>query len=106
MNIAEYNRNAWNQQSLEGCRWSTPWPDEWIERAAAGEWSVILTPNRPAPDSWFPAYPDLSGVRLLAPASGGGQQTPLLASRRWSRFSRDEATRADESGSDNSAAWS
>jgi len=79
MNIAEYNRNAWNQQSLEGCRWSTPWPDEWIERAAAGEWSVILTPNRPVPEWWFPAYPDLSGVRLLALASGGGQQAPLFA---------------------------
>ena len=79
MNIFEYNRNAWNLQSEEGCRWSTPWPDEVIEKARAGEWAVILTPNRPVPESWFPSYPDLTGVRILALASGGGQQVPVFA---------------------------
>lgn len=80
MNITEYNRNAWNLQSEEGCRWSTPYPDEVFAKAKAGEWSVILTPNKPVPASWFPAYPDLSGVRILALASGGGQQVPVFAS--------------------------
>ncbi len=79
MNITEYNRNAWNLQSLEGCRWSTPYPDEVVERAKAGDWSVILTPNKAVPSDWFPAFPDLAGVKLLALACGGGQQVPLFA---------------------------
>ena len=79
MNVHEYNRNAWNLQSLDGCRWSTPYPDEVIERAKRGDWSVILTPNRAVPRDWFPAYPDLSGLKILALASGGGQQVPVFA---------------------------
>ena len=79
MDIVEYNRNAWNLQSLEGCRWSTPVDDEVIERAKRGDWSVILTPNRAVPEEWFPTHPRLDGVRVLALASGGGQQVPILA---------------------------
>lgn len=79
MDLFEYNRNAWNLQSLEGCRWSTPYPDEVIERAKGGDWSVLLTPNRAVPRDWFPTYPDLGGLRILALASGGGQQVPVFA---------------------------
>tara|TARA_R110000850_G_scaffold249163_4_gene374069 strand:- start:964 stop:1749 length:786 start_codon:yes stop_codon:yes gene_type:complete len=79
MNVTEYNRNAWNLQSQEGCRWSTPYPDEVIDQAKEGDWSVILTPNKPVQGSWFPSYPDLSGVRILALACGGGQQVPIFA---------------------------
>lgn len=79
MNVHEYNRNAWNLQSLEGCRWSTPYADERIERAKALDWSVVLTPNKAVPASWFPRHPDLTGLKLLALASGGGQQVPLFA---------------------------
>ncbi len=79
MNIVEYNRNAWNLQSEEGCRWSTPYPDEVFEKAGAGEWEVILTPNKTVPADWFPKYPDLSGLKVLALACGGGQQVPIFA---------------------------
>lgn len=79
MNVHDYNRHAWNLQSLEGCRWSTPYPDEVIERARAGDWEVRLTPNRPVPEGWFPGHPRLTGLDLLALASGGGQQVPVLA---------------------------
>lgn len=79
MDIVEYNRNAWNLQSLEGCRWSTPFDDETIERAKAGDWSVVLTPNKPVPEDWFPAFPRLEGIDVLALASGGGQQVPVMA---------------------------
>lgn len=79
MNVAEYNRNAWNLQSLDGCRWSTPYPDERIETAKAGDWSVLLTPNKAVPADWFPRYPGLAGLRILALACGGGQQVPLFA---------------------------
>lgn len=79
MNIVEYNRNAWNLQSEEGCRWSTPYSDAEIEAAKNGDWSVILTPNKAVPQSWFPKFPELSGIRILALASGGGQQVPIFA---------------------------
>lgn len=79
MDIVEYNRNAWNLQSLEGCRWSTPVEGDVIERARKGDWSVILTPNRSVPADWFPSHPRLDGVDVLALASGGGQQVPVLA---------------------------
>lgn len=79
MNVFEFNRNAWNLQSEEGCRWSTPFPGKIIEAAKEGDWSVILTPNKAVPASWFPRHPDLSGVRILALASGGGQQVPIFA---------------------------
>ncbi len=65
---------------MEGCRWSTPYDDEVFERAKKGDWSVILTPNKSVPASWFPkSHPDLSGTDLLALASGGGQQVPIFA---------------------------
>jgi len=46
MDVAEFNRNAWNLQSMEGCRWSTPFSNEVFEQAKQGQWDVILTPNR------------------------------------------------------------
>ena len=61
---------------MEGCRWSTPVEPEVIERAAAGNWQVILTPNKPVPESWFPELKDLN---LLCLACGGGQQVPIFA---------------------------
>lgn len=80
MDIAAFNRNAWNLQSMEGCRWSTPFSKDIINRAAKGKWEVILTPNKPVPADWFPSHPDLSGIDLLALACGGGQQVPIFAS--------------------------
>jgi SAM-dependent methyltransferase len=50
---------------------------EVIERARRGEWTVVLTPTKPTPRSWFPK--DLNGVRILCLASGGGQQAPIFA---------------------------
>jgi SAM-dependent methyltransferase len=76
VNIAEYNRNAWNLQSLEGCRWSTPFDDAVFDAAKAGQLELILTPNRKVPTDWFPPLKD---VDVLALASGGGQQVPQLA---------------------------
>ena len=42
----------------------------------AGDWSVILTPNRAVPRTWLG---DLHGADVLCLASGGGQQVPVLA---------------------------
>lgn len=77
MDIHRYNADSWNQQSLSGeSEWCEPVSDAVIERARAGEWSVILTPNKPVPADWFG---DLSGARLLCLAGSGGQQAPVLA---------------------------
>lgn len=76
MNVLAHNRAAWNQESLEGSRWTTPVEPEVIERAKAGQWEVILTPMRSVPRDWFG---DLRGKDVLCLASGGGQQAPILA---------------------------
>lgn len=76
MDIAAWNRRAWDAQVEKGNRWSQPVGADEVARARAGEWSVVLTPVKPVPREWFG---DLSGRDLLALASGGGQQAPILA---------------------------
>lgn len=76
MDIFEHNRKAWNRESREGSEWARPVDAEVIRRARGGDWDVILTPNRPVPKAWFG---DLRGSEVLCLASGGGQQSPVLA---------------------------
>jgi SAM-dependent methyltransferase len=77
MDIRSYNREAWNRE-VEGGenRWSKPVSTEVIAKAKTGEFSIVLTENRPVPFEWFPA---LVGAEILCLASGGGQQGPVLA---------------------------
>jgi SAM-dependent methyltransferase len=76
MDVVEYNRAAWNKQSLGGCRWCQPVASNEIDAARSGKWNVILTPNKSVPPAWFG---NLNGKRVLCLASGGGQQAPILA---------------------------
>jgi SAM-dependent methyltransferase len=76
MNIIEHNREAWNRESAEGSEWSTPVDSKVIRAARDGIWTVILTPTRAVPASWFG---ELRGKNVLCLASGGGQQAPVLA---------------------------
>lgn len=76
MDILQYNREAWNRQSRQGSPWCTPVSSHQISAARAGNWSVILTPNKKVPSAWFGG---LEGKDLLCLASGGGQQAPILA---------------------------
>lgn len=76
MDVRAYNRDAWDRNVLQGNRWTVPVTPEEIAAARRGAWSIVLTPNKPVPRSWFP---DLHGLDLLALASGGGQQGPILA---------------------------
>jgi SAM-dependent methyltransferase len=76
MNVIEHNREAWNRESRQGSRWSTPVTSDVIRAARNGVWSVILTPTKAVPAEWFPA---LSGKAVLCLASGGGQQAPVIA---------------------------
>ncbi|MGB0579125.1 MAG: class I SAM-dependent methyltransferase [Limisphaerales bacterium] len=77
MDVVEHNRHAWNTESKDDGEWSTPVEPKVIERAQNGDWSVILTPTKAVPRSWFPD--SLNGVEILCLASGGGQQVPVLA---------------------------
>jgi SAM-dependent methyltransferase len=77
MDVAAYNRTAWNEQSKKaGSRWCQPVSSDEIQAARQGVWSVILTPNKCVPTKWFGS---LKGKRVLCIASGGGQQAPILA---------------------------
>ncbi|QIQ05465.1 class I SAM-dependent methyltransferase [Streptomyces liangshanensis] len=72
-----HNRAAWDKYVQEGNEWSTPVSAEEVERARAGDWSIVLVGHEPVDRSWLPA--DLTGKDVLCLASGGGQQGPILA---------------------------
>jgi SAM-dependent methyltransferase len=73
----QYNRDAWDRRVEQGDEWTLPVSSEVIARARAGDWSIVLIGHEPVPRDWFPA--SLAGLDLLALASGGGQQAPVLA---------------------------
>jgi SAM-dependent methyltransferase len=77
MDAVEHNRAAWDREVESGNEWTVPVSSEDTAKARAGEWSVVLIGYEPVPRDWFPA--SMSGVDLLALASGGGQQGPILA---------------------------
>lgn len=76
MNINEVNRDGWDRRVSEEDHWTLPVSPETIRKARAGDWSVLLTSSKSVPDAWFGP---LEGKDLLALASGGGQQAPVLA---------------------------
>ena len=76
MDVLSHNREAWNRYVAGGNRWTVPVGPEAIARARSGDPGIVLTPTRAVPREWLG---DLRGRRVLALASGGGQQAPLLA---------------------------
>lgn len=76
MDVVEYNREAWNREVASGNEWTVPVAAEAVARARQGDWSILLTPQKPVPAAWFPP---MQGLRVLGLAAGGGQQGPLLA---------------------------
>jgi SAM-dependent methyltransferase len=74
---AAHNRAAWDREVETGNEWTRPVEAQVIERARAGDWSIVLIGYEPVPRDWFPA--ELSDVDILGLASGGGQQGPVLA---------------------------
>jgi len=76
MDIRAYNRKAWDHEVENGSPWTIPVSHEIIEAARRGEWSVLLTEQKPVPREWFPP---MQGLELLALACGGGQQAPIFA---------------------------
>ncbi len=76
MDVLAHNRKAWNAQVAGGNQWTVPVNSDEIQRARAGDWRIILTPNAAVPHEWFGPVEDCD---LLCLASGGGQQAPVLA---------------------------
>lgn len=89
MNVREYNRAAWDKQVEQGNAWTVPVSPEVIANARRGQWSVLLTEQKPVPREWFAAPSRLTreqdaqgsiqGYDILCLASGGGQQAPTFA---------------------------
>lgn len=77
MNLLEHQRRAWDRQVGLGNEWTRPVGPEVIEAARRGEWTVLLTEQKPVPREWFPA--EMRGLEVLCLASGGGQQAPTFA---------------------------
>lgn len=70
------NARGWDERVAARDIWTRPVDDDAIARARAGEWSVLLTPQKPVPREWLSG---IGGARVLCLASGGGQQAPILA---------------------------
>ena len=73
--VARVNRGAWDAKVAHGNRWTLPVGPDAIAAARRGEWSIVLTPEKPVPRAWFPP---LAGARVLCLAGAGGQQAPIL----------------------------
>lgn len=80
MDVVAHNKRAWDKQVDGGENpWTKPVSSEQIAKARAGEWSIVVTEQKPVPAAWFPRHPSLAGLDVLCLASGGGQQGPILA---------------------------
>jgi SAM-dependent methyltransferase len=77
MGVLDYNRRAWDEAVRTQSEWTIPVSHQAVAAARAGEWQIVLTPTKAVPRAWFPT--DLTSVRVLCLASGGGQQGPILA---------------------------
>ncbi|MCP4446911.1 MAG: class I SAM-dependent methyltransferase [Myxococcales bacterium] len=76
-NIRSYNRMAWDHQVDSDNEWTRPVSTEVVRAAREGDWSVVLTPVKAVPRTWFPA--PLESLEILCLAGAGGQQAPVLA---------------------------
>ncbi len=74
--VRRINQEGWDRRVASRDIWTVPVSREVIAAARAGDWKVVLTPNRPVPRSWLG---EVRGRDILGLASGGGQQGPVLA---------------------------
>ena len=77
MNIRQHNSAAWDELAEDEIEWSVPVSADEIARARNDDWAIILTPLKKVPREWFGG--DVRGKNILCLASGGGQQSPILA---------------------------
>lgn len=77
MTYIDANSRIWDERSENNDVWSIPVSSQAVQLAREGKWSIVLTPTKPVPATWFPRT--LKGKKILCLASGGGQQGPILA---------------------------
>ena len=77
-NLLDYNKAAWDRQVKQENQWTVPVTAEQIAAAKNGDWSIVLTPEKPVPRDWFPDF-QAGEVHVLCLAGSGGQQAPILA---------------------------
>ena len=76
IDVSECNSKAWDNEVKNNNIWSRPVDSKAIADAAMGSWSLLLTPTKSVPASWFG---EVENKDILCLASGGGQQAPILA---------------------------
>lgn len=74
--VSKNNQAGWDRRVEEQDVWARPVSSQDVARTRLGDWSVVLTPHIPVPRDWFG---EVEGKDILALASGGGQQGPILA---------------------------
>lgn len=74
-NYTEENSKTVDSWVKNGWIWSRPITHEEYLKAKEGNYTVLLTPTVPVPEEWIGS---LKGKRVLALASGGGQQGPVF----------------------------
>lgn len=75
-NITSLNKLAWDKEVEKGRDCTIPVSTEQIKSARSGNPQICITTNKLVPEDWLG---NLQGKSVLALASGGGQQGPLLA---------------------------
>lgn len=73
----DFNSQTIDKWVEEGWEWGKPISHEQYELAKQGVWSVLLTPTKPMPKTWFPN--SIQNLKVLGLASGGGQQMPIFS---------------------------
>ena len=85
MNKSDYtsiNSKTIDSWIENGWEWGVSISHEKFINAKNGQWSVVLTPQKPVPAQWFQPFMKngrLDNVKLLGLASGGGQQMPVFS---------------------------
>ena len=74
-NYAEENSKTVDSWVKDGWIWSIPITHDSYLKAKEGFFDIVLTPTKNVPHEWFG---NLKGKRVLALASGGGQQGPIF----------------------------
>lgn len=70
-----FNSKKWDQWVFDHCIWTIPISHDEFVRATLGNYSLYVTPQKVIPNEWLEG---ISTCRVLALASAGGQQCPIL----------------------------
>lgn len=75
MDYTDINSRTIDKWVDEGWEWARPVSHEEYIKALEGDGKIFLTPTKPVPTTWLG---DMKKRKVLALASGGGQQGPVL----------------------------